>query len=91
MEAKDISVVVQGAVDRRLTAVCLGSMRRLLPGAQLILSTWEGTDPSGLDCDILVRSPDPGAKTMDTAHASSYNLNRMLRSSHAGLAHTGRP
>lgn len=91
MEARDISVVVQGAVDRRLTAVCLGSFRRLLPGAQLILSTWEGTDPSGLDCDILVRSPDPGASAMDTARASSYNLNRMLRSSQAGLERAERP
>jgi hypothetical protein len=85
----DISVVVQGAVDPKLTPRCLASVRRHLPGAEVILSTWEGTDTSGLDIDISVLSPDPGAvKYEKTRH---NNLNRQLLSTKAGLKKASRP
>ena len=60
VDNKDITVVVQGAVDREKTPICLQSIRRMLPGAFIILSTWEGTDVDGLEYDDVVLSEDPG-------------------------------
>lgn len=64
----DISVVVQGPVqaladrpmDEGITARALKSIRQHLPGATIILSTWEGQPVEGLDYDELVLSADPG-------------------------------
>ena len=53
---KDVSVVVQGAVDAKHTPRCLASIRKYLPGAYIILSTWEGQKVEGLDCDKVVTS-----------------------------------
>lgn len=69
IKASDISVVVQGPIagrpsdpyDQRLTYRCLESIRRHLPGAEVVLSTWQGSDVSGLPYDVLVESEDPGA------------------------------
>jgi hypothetical protein len=66
---EDISFVVQGAIDRSIseangkpaTRNCLESIRRWYPGAEIVLSTWEGSDVSDLDYDVLVTSQDPGA------------------------------
>lgn len=86
---KDISVVVQGAVGTA-TPECLTSVRRFLPGAEIILSTWAGADTGGLDFDILVQSPDPGGIRHDFAiqnvKNSTNNFNRQLLSTNAGLA-----
>ena len=60
IDTKDISIVVQGAVDPKNTPKCLTSIRKYLPGAEIILSTWEGTDCTGLDYDVLVLNKDPG-------------------------------
>ena len=51
---EDISVVVQGAIHPEWTPLVLKSIRKSLPGARVILSTWEGTDISKLDYDVLV-------------------------------------
>ncbi len=64
----DISVVVQGPIvgkpedshDERLTWHCLQSIRKYLPGAHIILSTWKGSDVRDLEYDTLVESVDPG-------------------------------
>ena len=48
MQTSDITVVVQGAVVQVLTQQVLQSVRAYLPQAQIILSTWENTDVSGL-------------------------------------------
>ena len=58
IENRDISVVVQGAVSKEYTTKCLKSIRRNLPGSQIVLSTWEDSDTSGLDYDkLIVRYP----------------------------------
>ena len=80
---KDISVVVQGAVGKD-TRRCLRNVRRYLPGAELILSTWVGTDVSGLDYDKLVLNEDPGAIII-TTNFPPNNVNRQLVSTQAGL------
>ena len=61
MDTKDISVIVQGAINKNETIKCLQSIRQYLPGAEIILSTWEGSNITDLDYDNLILSKDPGA------------------------------
>lgn len=83
----DISVIVQGAVNKKETPKCLKSIRRYLPGAEIILSTWEGTDVSGLDYDILVLNKDPGNTLIYEINGRKIfnNINRQLLSTQEGL------
>ena len=59
---KNISVVVQGPILPFQTAICLKSIRKFLPKAEIILSTWEGSNINDLDYDVLVLNKDPGAE-----------------------------
>ncbi|MBR6685365.1 MAG: hypothetical protein IKL37_03810 [Alphaproteobacteria bacterium] len=81
----DISVVVQGTNVKKQTNKCLRSIRKYLPGATIIFSTYENTNVADLDYDVLVRSPDPGAEKMTPKW--SNNTNRILVTSNAGLAY----
>ena len=87
----DISIVCQGAVSAGLTAECLRSCRAALPGAEIVLSTWEGTDVFGLDFDAVVFSPDPGFCMADETVGLPNNVNRQLVSTKRGLAAASRP
>ena len=62
--SNDISLVVQGAVTP-VTKAVLNSLRAIFPGAELILSTWEGSALDGLSYDKAVLSPDPGPQVAD--------------------------
>lgn len=91
---KDISVVVQGAIDKKLTPECLKSIRKYFPEAEIILSTWEGSDVSGLDYDILLLNQDPGGYKHDFAiynePRSINNCNRQLVSTKNGILKSNR-
>jgi len=90
MVNEDISVVIQGPVqnykgrnqEEGSTSRCLLSIRQHLPGATIILSTWEDQDLSGLDFDQLVVSEDPGSN--DDGFCPQ-NYNRQILSTKAGL------
>ncbi len=96
---RDITVVVQGPVqalpDREMeegiTARCLGSVRRHLPGAKIVLSTWPGQSLDGLDYDELRIGEDPGPTIIEEhrsdgrPEANNINLNRQLVSTREGL------
>lgn len=92
IKSKDISVVVQGAVDIENTPLCLKSIRKYLPDAQIILSTWEGSDVEGLDYDILVLNSDPGAPdyVRSDGAITPCNINRLLVSTYRGLQKANR-
>lgn len=85
IKTKDISVIVQGAIDSELTPKCLKSIRKYLKGAQIILSTWEGSNVEGLDFDILVENKDPGGVLMCKKTKLYNNVNRQLVSTQNGL------
>lgn len=87
IDSKDISVVVQGAIDLTETPKCLNSIRKQLPEAKIILSTWEGSNVEGLDYDILLLNKDPGAfYVISSGGGKIYNnLNRQLHSTKEGL------
>jgi hypothetical protein len=81
-----ISVVVQGPVTAEgSTQSCLMSVRQHLPGAEIVLSTWQGADTAGLDFDTLVQSEDPGALVCHRRLPNLYNLNRQILSTREGL------
>jgi len=89
---RDISVVIQGPLllDRTEgVRRCLDSVRSLLPGAEVIVSTWEGEDASAIAPPVLVeKSPDPGGFVL--ADGYPINLNRLQRSTLAGLRRASR-
>jgi len=89
IDSKDISVVVQGAINKKETKRGLKSIRKFLPKAEIILSTWEGSNVSefGGLYDILVLNKDPGAVRIEECkHRIAYNnLNRQLLSTQEGL------
>ena len=89
IESEDISIVVQGAINETETIKCLKNIRKYLPNAEVILSTWEGSDVKDLNglYDILVLNKDPGFgyyyKTETKVKLN--NLNRQLYSTQEGL------
>jgi len=88
--SNNISIVVQGAVTSA-TASILDGLRAVFPGAELILSTWEGSDINGLTFDKVVLSPDPGAQLADEVANTPNNVNRQIVSSRAGIQAASRP
>lgn len=81
----DISIVVQGAIEKQHTATCLSIFNYMLPDAEIILSTWTGSDVSGLNYDMVVFSEDPGAIVVDGVTGTLNNVNRQLVTTQAGL------
>lgn len=83
---EDISVVVQGPVDK-YTRQCLESIRKILPEAEIILSIWEEDAPKvyNLEFDILVVSADPGGYRLNTENLVINNVNRQILGVKAGL------
>lgn len=92
INTKDISVVVQGAVEEQATKKCLRSIRKQLPGAEIILSTWNGISAHDFDYDILVQSDDPGSIAWHFYgnRIAPVNYNRQLVSTKEGLARVTR-
>lgn len=88
---KAISVVVQGPIHTPRTKRVLEAIRRLLPKAQLILSTWEGSDTEGLDYDVCVYSKDPGASPLNHQTEEWNNINRQIISTQRGIERAERP
>ena len=96
IDFKDISVVIQGPVqayqgrsqEPGITHKCISSIRQYLPGATIILSTWEGQNCDGLEPDVLLLNKDPGA-TITSYNAKGepgkLNFNRQIVSSAEGL------
>ena len=79
----EITVVVQGAVDPVCTTKCLSSVRKHLPNAEIILSTWEGTDVSDLDYDEVILNGDPGSFMMSGFEKN--NVRRQIYSTIKGI------
>lgn len=95
IDTSDFSVIIQGQIigkpgdsdDEQLTKKCIERVRMILPGAEIILSTWLGSDASHLDKDKIVYSIDPGAITYNDFQLKNIfnNNNRQIKSTLAGL------
>jgi len=89
-----VSVVIQGPLFRgrwpaRGIDACIASVRRHLPGAEVVVSTWREENTTGLDVDQLVISDDPGC-FVDYS-GNMINVNRQLVSTLAGIRSAARP
>lgn len=101
VKPKEISVVVQGPIvgkrdwpqSKRLTERALDSIRRFLPGAEIILSTWAGSQVDGLSFDRLVESQDPGGLLLHEHKGKKlfFNCSRQIVSAREGLRVATRP
>lgn len=86
IDTKDISVVVQGAIDKEITPLCLESIRKYLPGSEIILSTWKGSKVDGLDFDQVLLNDDPGGfDYWNTEYTIIGNTDRQVYSTMQGL------
>jgi hypothetical protein len=81
----DISVVVQGSVNSSNTKNVLLSIRKFLPSAEIVLSTWKGSITNGLDYDTLIENEDPGAEVLFPQWNQLHNLNRQILSTKNGI------
>lgn len=90
VKSSDVSVVLQGPV-RFETPESVESVRRLLPEAELILSTWEDEDVSSLGSIRVLRSEKPSAPIQHDRRSVPNNLNRLIRSTKKGVAAVTRP
>lgn len=83
----EVSVVVQGAIDKGFTKACLESVRKYLPGAKIILSTWEGENVEELEYDKVIFNKDPGGILFEgfDRRYQTNNVNRQLISVQSAL------
>lgn len=91
----DVCVVVQGPLSP-WTRQVLDSAVEHLPGAQVVFSSWEGSDlPPLHEAVEVVLSPDPGPGPTPFERNGRplppWNSNRMLVSTQAGLSRAERP
>jgi hypothetical protein len=83
---RELSIVLQGPVDlggRAVASRAAETARRIFPGAEIIVSCWEGDKTGAIKglADLIVVSPDPGSQS----HSRGVlNVNRQLVSSRAG-------
>jgi hypothetical protein len=99
MRTSDLTLVFQGAFRPYVTRDGEHALRNLrrtrqaLPGACVILSTWEDAEvPRDLPVDVVVRSADPGPLAPLKLHDGKVNnVNRQLVSTLAGMAAVSTP
>lgn len=85
INTKDISVIVQGSIDKKNTKMCLTSIRKYLPDSTIILSTWEGSNVEGLTYDKLILNSDPGGYICDKVYGTKNNVARQIVTTLNGL------
>lgn len=94
IQSSDVAVVVQGPLlDCDVSRACLKSLRRSLPGAQVILSTWSDdrcrnaamTLSRETGVDEVVFSRDPGGEVHDPQSSTRSSIHRILHSVQSGL------
>jgi len=92
IHSRDISVVIQGPIewtmDREhgvgVTIALSRQIRRLLPDAEIILSTWKGQKRDAIEYDTLIESKDPGPQGAWPSFTVN-NVNRQIVSTAVGL------
>ncbi len=89
INSNKITVVVQGSVNKDYIFNCLESIKKILPSAKIILSTWENEDiPFELQQCVskILYNKDPGFKTRNcNPDGKPNNVNRQIVSTINGL------
>lgn len=94
VDSSEISVIIQGPSlhnegNGSQLEACVDSIRRILPQAEIILSTWKGQSYNPDIVDYVVLSEDPGS--VSNWLGQSWNFNRMVVSTRNGLEKASRP
>ena len=90
IKPKLISVVIQGPLyrdnDKAFDGAdkCVKSIRKYLPEAEIIISTWEDESLENLDFDFAIKNKDPGGDLKG-------NVTRQIISTYAGIQKSTRP
>lgn len=99
ISSDQISVVVQGPIhgtkddseNDKITKRCCHRIRELLPEAEIIISTWNGSNVDEIEKDIVVFNEDPGGIIMRMHGVDRMNnTNRMLVSTYNGISKASR-
>lgn len=88
VDSRHISVVIQGPLYRALAPArgidaCISAVRRHLPHAEIIVSSWADENLSGIDADVVMTAADPGV--LLDFNGNRHNTNRQLVSTLAGI------
>ncbi|MET3598168.1 WavE lipopolysaccharide synthesis family protein [Martelella mangrovi] len=86
MDTKEITFLFQGVVDKSFVRDSFAAVRRIFPRSRIVLSSWIGTDVTGLDFDELALCEDPGFfYYSDQPGEKANNVNRQIVGTRAGL------
>ena len=87
MQSNEISVVIQGRIEKNTTKKCLESIKKFLPDAEIILSTWKNCSLEEIKdlYNVLVLNIDPGATIFETKENKTNSINRIIVSSKNGI------
>ena len=86
IESREITFLLQGAVERSVVRESCSVIRNLFPQSRIVLSTWVGADVDGLDTDDTVLADDPGFfYYSDRPGEKVNNVNRQIVGTNAGL------
>lgn len=88
VDSRDISVVIQGPLYRQLSPArgidgCVAAIRKHLPYAEIIVSTWADEVLSDIDADHIVTATDPGV--LLDFNGNRHNTNRQIVSTVIGI------
>lgn len=92
----DVGFILQGNVSHAQSAhvrETIEKLRRLAPGCQIVLSTWEScaANTENIGADVVIHSADPGAlRGIRIDNKEANNVNRQIVSTCIGLAHCDR-
>lgn len=95
INSSEITVVIKGLIVGResdnyfdkYTYRSIESVRKFLPDSKIILSTWEGSDVSGLNPDKIILNKDPGSFDMldNDGNKKFVTVNNQIITSKKGL------
>lgn len=76
----EITVILQGAVVPGVTAQAIQAVKKVLPGAFVILSTWDTESAEGLSCDKVIKGEAPlsPVEYVQGRKSVGNNTNRMI-------------
>lgn len=94
--SREVSIVIQGPLYLTPKSAnhigirhSLSALRALFPQSEIVLSTWEGEDVSGLDVDEIVFSTAP--ESFRDINGTDRHFNKQIVSTQNGIRRASRP
>ena len=80
---EDISFIIQGLINPKITKKCLNNIRKYFPKSEIILSTYKGENIDGLNYDKVILTEDNFEKTYGMSAGMIKNIRLYMEESHA--------